>query len=125
MVDTTGREIGGWVDRRHLIARAKYNERNINVQTEIEVEITAPVAQQDQPAADEDAEMSDEEDAEEDEREVVPVEGQPMDPEWEQYLKEAQERGELNIDATREAIRLAATSTRPGNGTSVPEAALA
>ena len=29
----------------------------------------------------------------------------PMDPEWEQYLKEAQERGELNIDATREALR--------------------
>lgn len=28
-----------------------------------------------------------------------------MDPEWEQYLKEAQERGELNIDATREALR--------------------
>lgn len=29
----------------------------------------------------------------------------PMDPEWEQYLKEASERGELNIDATREALR--------------------
>ena len=29
----------------------------------------------------------------------------PMDPEWEAYLKEAQERGELNIDATREALR--------------------
>ena len=28
-----------------------------------------------------------------------------MDPEWEQYLKEASERGELNIDATREALR--------------------
>ncbi|KAF2846904.1 hypothetical protein T440DRAFT_377910, partial [Plenodomus tracheiphilus IPT5] len=28
-----------------------------------------------------------------------------VDPEWEQYLKEAQERGELNIEATREALR--------------------
>jgi hypothetical protein len=29
----------------------------------------------------------------------------PMDPEWEQFLKDAQERGELNVDATREALR--------------------
>lgn len=28
-----------------------------------------------------------------------------MDPEWEAYWKEAQERGELNVDATREALR--------------------
>ena len=31
-----------------------------------------------------------------------------MDPEWEQFLKDAQERGELNIDATREALRVMA-----------------
>ena len=31
-----------------------------------------------------------------------------MDPEWEQYLKEAQERGELDIGATREALRIMA-----------------
>ena len=29
----------------------------------------------------------------------------PVDPEWEAYWKEAAERGELNVDATREALR--------------------
>lgn len=43
----------------------------------------------------------------------------PMDPEWEEYLKQAQERGELNMDATREALRTMADSL-VGLGSQVP-----
>lgn len=37
------------------------------------------------------------------------VEDVIMDPEWEQFLKEAQERGDLSIDGTREALRIMAS----------------
>ncbi|KAH7344263.1 hypothetical protein BKA66DRAFT_386067, partial [Pyrenochaeta sp. MPI-SDFR-AT-0127] len=134
VVDTTGVEIGAWVDRRKL-AR---NPQGINVKTDIEVEIeqvatgapsTADTRQShaDTEMHDSDAEddvESEEEEEEEEEEELSASVGfslnarllhaaalreqgnanVPMDPEWEQYLKEAQERGELNIDATREAL---------------------
>lgn len=130
MVDTTGVEIGAWVDRR----KHPQNSQGINVKTDIEVEIEQ-VATDEPSSADTrrphgDTEMRDsdaEDDAESDEEEeelsssigfslnarllhaaALREQGNanvPMDPEWEQYLKEAQERGELNIDATREALR--------------------
>jgi hypothetical protein len=119
VVDTTGVEIGSWVDRRQY-------PRSINVKTDIEVEI--------EDVGHGDTEMPDSEEDEEEEEEELsssvgfslnarlmhaaalrsPSQSQaslsqalniPMDPEWEQYLKEASERGELNIDATREALR--------------------
>jgi hypothetical protein len=37
------------------------------------------------------------------------VEDVIMDPEWEQFLKEAQERGDLSIEGTREALRIMAS----------------
>ncbi|OSS52446.1 hypothetical protein B5807_01871 [Epicoccum nigrum] len=41
----------------------------------------------------------------------------PVDPEWEAYWKEAAERGELNVDATREALRaMAGQLARVGAG---------
>jgi hypothetical protein len=130
--DTTGIEIGEWVDRRGY--RQSARGKGINVKTDIEVEIeevrvsaqvpdsdTRPV--QDTEMRDED-ENEDEEEESDEEDESVGFElnqrllhaaamreqgaNVPMDPEWEQYLKEAQERGELNIDATREALRIMA-----------------
>lgn len=137
VVDTTGVEIGEWVDRR----REPKNAHGINVKTDIEVEIEEVATGDASATADRrhptqaDTEMRDsdhdEEDSEEDEEEELSssvgfslnarllhaaalreqandlssATNIPMDPEWEQYLKEAQERGELNIDATREALR--------------------
>tara|TARA_R110002003_G_scaffold228_14_gene16692 strand:- start:8026 stop:8850 length:825 start_codon:yes stop_codon:yes gene_type:complete len=125
VVDTTGVEIGAWVDRRRFPKSTSQSQ--INVKTDIEVEIeqvAAAATTSRQP--DQDTQMQDEEedDEESDEEELDASVGfslnarllqaaalreqganVPMDPEWEQYLKEAQERGELNIDATREALR--------------------
>jgi hypothetical protein len=125
VVDTTGSEIGAWIDRRQT-THSPLQSRNINVKTDIEVEITptnmsssqTPIHQQ------QDTEMSDESEEELDTSigfslnarllQAAALRDQganvPMDPEWEQYLKEAQERGELNIDATR-AVLLAAQQT--------------
>lgn len=133
VVDTTGMEIGEWVDNRHTRLAGR---KGINVKTDIEVEIehvstTAEGAgepRRTQPhTADRDTEMADtesddsEDDAQDDLDASVGFElnarllhaaalrdqgaNVPMDPEWEAYLKEAQERGELNMDATREALR--------------------
>jgi hypothetical protein len=124
VVDTTGSEIGEWVDRR------KCPKPHINVKTDIEVEIeqvptAADSRQQQHQQTDVDTQMQDENDEESDEEEELDASvgfslnarllqaaalrdqgaNVPMDPEWEQYLKEAQERGELNIDATREVLR--------------------
>ncbi|KAF2259536.1 hypothetical protein CC78DRAFT_419962, partial [Lojkania enalia] len=116
--DTTGMEIGEWVDRRKH--RNSSRSKGINVKTDIEVEIeevesTEPVTDS-RPADTEmadDGEVSDEEELDEsvgfelNQRllHAAAMRDQgvnvTMDPEWEQYLKEAQERGELNIDATR------------------------
>jgi hypothetical protein len=117
VVDTTGKEISAWVDRRNLPRCTQHPQpRSINVKTDIEVEI-AP--------RDLDTPMSDESDEEDDDDEELDASvgfelnarllqaaalrdqgaNVPMDPEWEQYLKEAQERGELDVDATREALR--------------------
>lgn len=128
VVDTTGMEIGEWVDNRHSRLA---NRKGINVKTDIEVEIervptTAEGAGEPRRST-EDTEMADtesddsEDDAQDDLDASVGFElnarllhaaalrdqgaNVPMDPEWEAYLKEAQERGELNIDATREALR--------------------
>lgn len=124
VIDTTGAEIREWVDRRKFPKPHQlHQQRQINVKTDIEVEIeevrTAPTR-------DVDTQMQDDDDSDEEEEEeeldasvgfslnarllqAAALRDQganvPMDPEWEQYLKEAQERGELNIDATREALR--------------------
>lgn len=122
--DTTGMEIGEWVDRRKYRSASG---KGINVKTDIEVEIEEVPAVEDlpDPTRPADAEMHDGDDESDDEDvdvdESVGWElnqrlihaaalreqgaNVPMDPEWEQYLKDAQERGELNIDATREALR--------------------
>ena len=138
VVDTTGVEIGQWVDRRG----ARDTAQGINVKTDIEVEIEeVPMTDRgtssrqphhDTEMHDEDDEEEEEEGEEEEEDDdddesesevdltasigftlnarllhaaVLRDQGSniPMDPEWEQYLKDAQERGELNI-ATREAL---------------------
>lgn len=145
VVDTTGVEIGGWVDNRHLKRAA---QRGINVKTDIEVEIeqvgedagqragsllgrdaamadTATAASGDEEVEDEGEGEEEEEEAAEDTADHLahsvgyelnarllhhaalrdagaPA---PVDPEWEAYWKEAAERGELNVDATREALR--------------------
>lgn len=126
--DTTGIEITAWVDRRKSRHHSS-NAKGINVKTDIEVEIEEVSASQQHihhsdtilPAT-ADTEMqdsSDDEDVDVDESVGFELNQRlmhaaalreqganvPMDPEWEQYLKEAQERGELNIDATREALR--------------------
>ncbi|KAF2707265.1 hypothetical protein K504DRAFT_504442 [Pleomassaria siparia CBS 279.74] len=129
--DTTGIEIGEWVDRRkhRLSARSK----GINVKTDIEVEIEevsvgthmAESRALDTEMRDHDQNQDEEDDDDsDDEDESVGFQlnqrlihaaamreqgaNVPMDPEWEQYLKEAQERGELDIAATREALRMMA-----------------
>lgn len=134
VVDTTGSEIGAWVDRRHM----KSSAREINVKTDIEVEIApahSHISHEHEHAnvpspteQDTDTQMHDSPtEEEESENEDEPLSASigfslnarllhaaelreqgisvPMDAEWEQYLKEAQERGELNIDATRDALR--------------------
>ena len=128
--DTTGIEITAWVDRRKTRHHGA-NAKGINVKTDIEVEIEEVPASEHRHHMDTilptatDTEMQDSSDDDDDEDvdvgESVGFElnqrlmhaaalreqgaNVPMDPEWEQYLKEAQERGELNIDATREALR--------------------
>jgi hypothetical protein len=125
--DTTGIEITAWVDRRKT-RRQSANAKGINVKTDIEVEIEEVPASEHRHHTDTilptatDTEMqdsSDDEDVDVDESVGFELNQRlmhaaalreqganvPMDPEWEQYLKEAQERGELNIDATREALR--------------------
>jgi hypothetical protein len=138
VVDTTGAEIGEWIDRR------RFPKSQINVKTDIEVEIervpTTAESRQQQPqpqpqaqARDGDTQMQDddEDDEEEESDEEEELDASvgfslnarllhaaalrnqganvPMDPEWEQYLKEAQERGELNMEATREVLRTVAS----------------
>jgi hypothetical protein len=128
VVDTTGVEIGAWVARS-----PRYNNREgINVKTDIEVEISQNSnrgLRSPSPASSASSSEASEEEAGEDHhhhhhphhheeesrgftlnarllRAAANLEPNiPMDPEWEQYLKEASERGELNIDATREALR--------------------
>lgn len=144
--DTTGMDIGEWVDRRKQ--RRTSASKSINVKTDIEVEIeqmpsTTSLHTQQTHHMGSDANMlrptdtemrdtpeppSDDDDDEEDEDpdvdESVGFElnarlmhaaalreqgaNVPMDPEWEQFLKDAQERGELNVDATRNALRIMA-----------------
>jgi len=121
--DTTGLEIGEWVDRRGRTTRNK----GINVKTDIEVEI-----EEVRPAEEAmDSEMAEEDEESDEEVESVGFElnqrliqaaamreqgvSVVMDPEWEQFLKEAQEREalgrqELGIQASGAA---APRSLRP------------
>ena len=136
VVDTTGVEIGSWVDRRQY----PRSRAGINVKTDIEVEIEEvgqhhATRNQDTEMPDSPSHHSSDSDSDSEELEssvgfslnarllhaaalrnestlISPSTSSlsqalniPMDPEWEQYLKEASERGELNIDATREALR--------------------
>lgn len=147
VVDTTGVEIGHWIDRRHLLSQSR-SSNAINVKTDIEVEIeqvpsgeAVASASRLPPADTEDTHMHDDEDEEgasssehdedddieeEDDAQVSSSVGFslnarllhaaaqrehaadpssastiPMDAEWEQYLKDAQERGDLQIDVSR------------------------
>jgi hypothetical protein len=133
VVDTTAMEIGEWVDNRHTRLAGRKGI-NVKTDIEVEIEHVPATAEgageprRTQPhTADRDTEMADtesddsEDDAQDDLDASVGFElnarllhaaalrdqgaNVPMDPEWEAYLKEAQERGELNIDATREALR--------------------
>ncbi|KAF1851368.1 uncharacterized protein K460DRAFT_271351 [Cucurbitaria berberidis CBS 394.84] len=114
VVDTTGVEIGEWVDRR----RQPKIAQGINVKTDIEVEIeevptsgAAVAAHSRHPHLSSsvgfslNARLLHAAALREQANDLSSATNIPMDPEWEQYLKEAQERGELNIDATREALR--------------------
>ncbi|OAL47236.1 hypothetical protein IQ07DRAFT_515794 [Pyrenochaeta sp. DS3sAY3a] len=119
VVDTTGVEIGHWIDRRHLLSQSR-SSNAINVKTDIEVEIE----QDDEGASSSEHDSDDIE--EEDDAQVSSSVGFslnarlldaaaqreyaadpasassiPMDAEWEQYLKDAQERGDLHIDVSR------------------------
>ncbi|KAJ4292655.1 hypothetical protein N0V90_009318 [Kalmusia sp. IMI 367209] len=125
--DTTGIEIGEWVDRRTTRGASSSGSKGINVKTDIEVEIEEmpSSAQVTDPVRPTDTEMQDSSDEDDEDEEGLDEsvgfalnqrlmhaaalreqgENAPMDPEWEQYLKEAQERGELNVEATREVLR--------------------
>jgi hypothetical protein len=124
--DTTGIEITEWVDNRHVY-RTAAGSKGINVKTDIEVEIEEVPATGEgrlTTSAPADTEMHDDDESEEELDESVGIAlnqrllhaaairdqglNVTMDPEWEQYLKDAQERGELNIDGTREALRIMA-----------------
>jgi hypothetical protein len=140
VVDTTGSEIGSWVDRRQhrfQSSPSQMRQSRINVKTDIEVEISSPPSQShhqpqdtEMPDNDSASSTSDDDDANELDHSIgfslnarllqaAALRDQganvPMDPEWEQYLKEAQERGELNIDATR-AVLLASQASAPTEG---------
>lgn len=125
--DTTGMEITEWVDRRKCRTSSR-RSAGINVKTDIEVEIEeVPASAQttDLPSRHTDTDMMDEDDESEEDESVGFELNQrllhaaelreqgvnvAMDPEWEQYLKEAQERGDLDISigTTREALRIMA-----------------
>jgi hypothetical protein len=130
--DTTGVEIGEWVDRRRH--RNATSSRRINVKTDIEVEIEEVAAsEQATDLRQPDTEMMDDDDVSEEEDESVGLELNQrllraaamreqgvivnMDPMWEQYLKEAQERGELNIvsGGSSEALRMMVSQLAQGN----------
>ncbi|KAF2200657.1 hypothetical protein GQ43DRAFT_373319 [Delitschia confertaspora ATCC 74209] len=115
--DTTGMEIQPWVDRRKT--RLSQKNKCINVKTDIEVEISSVQSQStasstNPPISDDDSSASDVGESigfALNERllqaAAMRLQGHnvPMDAEWEQFLKEAQERGELNIPATQAALR--------------------
>jgi hypothetical protein len=166
VIDTTGVDIGAWVDTRRAYSsrHPNTNGAGINVKTDIEVEIeelehyhhhmhntlTRPqppsggdTEMPDSPSSSSASDNDDDDDEDDEEEQGDAAEDSesdsespsnqlsssvgfslnarllhaaalressgaltiPMDPEWEQYLKEASERGELNIDATREALR--------------------
>ena len=140
--DTTGMEIGEWVDRRRTTSSRGKN--SINVKTDIEVEIEeVPSSTEITDPVRPDTEMHDSSEDEDEEEEQVLDESVgyalnqrlmqaaalreqgrdvPMDPEWEQYLKDAQERGELNVEATREVLRSMAGELARVNQTEGPSA---
>jgi hypothetical protein len=135
VVDTTGSEIKEWVDRRER--SPAHRGSRINVKTDIEVEITQQQQQldtemQDESSDDDDAELRSSIGFSLNARllQAAALRDQganvPMDPEWEQYLKDAQERGELSVDgdATR-AVLLASQGGAPTEGAPLHPAAQA
>ncbi|KAF1974127.1 hypothetical protein BU23DRAFT_117989 [Bimuria novae-zelandiae CBS 107.79] len=145
--DTTGMEISEWVDRRRTTASLTRGKHGINVKTDIEVEIeevpaSTAVTQPERHADTEMQDSSDDEDEDDEDEQVLDEsvgfalnqrlmqaaalreQGQdaPMDPEWEQYLKDAQERGELNVEATREVLRSMAGELARANQSEGPSA---
>lgn len=104
VMDTTGMEIGPWIDNR----KPRQTKTRINVKTDIEVEIEEVPAAND--TIDEDMEDESDEEVESvgfqlNQRliEAAAMRDQGvnvvMDPEWEQYLKETQEREALGIQS--------------------------
>ncbi|EMD85527.1 hypothetical protein COCHEDRAFT_76746 [Bipolaris maydis C5] len=115
VVDTTGVEIGAWVDRRSHYARTG---PGINIKTDIEHDSSASSSEEDEELPHLNSSIGfslnarllhaaalRESSTAAGSSPAAALSNIPMDPEWEQYLKEASERGELNIDATREALR--------------------
>lgn len=105
--DTTGMEIGPWVDRR----RSRSNNNGISKRTDIEVEIEEVGYRGGAEIQDEDEEMEDEDENDEEIQSIGLQLNQrlieaaarreqganvPLDPEWEKFLQDAQERGDLN-----------------------------
>lgn len=110
VLDTTGNEIGPWVDRRRTRQASQ-----IKVKTDIEVEIeevssNAPARQRPQQQQPQDEDMMDEDSDEEIESIGIPLNQRlieaaarreqgatnvMMDADWEKYLERAQERGEI------------------------------
>jgi hypothetical protein len=139
--DTTGMEIGEWVDRRRTSSPRGKN--GINVKTDIEVEIEEMPASTEitDPVRPVDTEMHDSSDDDDDDSEdqvldesvgfalnqrlmqaaALREQGQdaPMDPEWEQYLKDAQERGE-HLSITQIMPAELARFTSQSEGPSAP-----
>ncbi|KAF2868822.1 hypothetical protein BDV95DRAFT_499974 [Massariosphaeria phaeospora] len=130
--DTTGMEIGAWVDRRSLRHAGFHTKDRIAVKTDIEVAIE----DHDDGDSDSNSNSADDDDDDDDDQDesvgfalnqrllhAAAMRDQganvPMDPEWEQYLKEAQEAGELNIDATRETLRIMAGQLAQVNAASL------
>lgn len=116
--DTTGMEIGEWIDRRRTMSSRRRNGINVKTDIEVEIEEVPSSTVVTDPVRPVDTEMQDSSEDEEDGDEQVLDEsvgfalnqrlmqaaalreqGQdaPMDPEWEQYLKDAQERGEHSM----------------------------
>jgi hypothetical protein len=163
--DTTGMEIGEWVDRRKRRAGRGGRSSGINVKTHIEVEIeevprrnthissnenSMDVDGEEEGNAEnagEDADMADREDEDDSDGEDAGVaesvgfalnerlrhaaalreQGVPvvMDPDWEQYLKDAQESGDgeigVQLSSPLATVSTVPRSLRPALGHANPE----
>ena len=138
------RSIGEWVDRRKNRSSGKGINVKTDIEVEIEEVPAATEMAAEAPLRPVDTEMRDESDDDEaEDEEDADAEGRvltesvgfalnqrllraaalraqgenaPMDPDWEQYLKDAQESGQLSVDATREVLRTMAGELAQMNG---------